>query len=71
MIKLKIVENIVKIGDSVRLLNKMAGTIKTIDKAKGRFSINGEYDFLCFVIADILELNGVDVGYNMGLAFDE
>lgn len=33
MIKLKIVENIVKIGDSVRLLNKMAGTIKTIDKA--------------------------------------
>ena len=62
-------ENIVKIGDSVRLLNKMVGTIKTIDKTKGKFTLNNEYDFLSFVINDILELNGVDVKYNMNLTF--
>ena len=62
-------KNKVKIGDSVRLLNRMEGIIKTIDKDKCKFTLCGEYEFMSFIIADILVLNGEDVKYNMNLTF--
>jgi preprotein translocase subunit YajC len=59
----------VRKGDSVKLLNGFKETINEIDAHKGKFNINGEYNYMSFIIADIIELNGVDVRYNTNLTF--
>jgi preprotein translocase subunit YajC len=59
----------VRKGDSVKLLNGFKETINEIDVHKGKFNINGEYNYMSFIIADIIELNGVDVRYNTNLTF--
>ena len=60
---------IIRKGDSVKLLNGFKGTISEIDENKGKFNLNGEWNYMSFIIADIIELNGVDVRYDTHLSF--